>query len=98
MLRIEAHRLLLDQEDGCITSDYRNGAPRIVMPRPGGPIPRTRGMVSDATAREVTLFRMADSIVRQRAMETRAVTAVRLSKEGGVSAAAPRPSQPSSRR
>jgi hypothetical protein len=62
MLSIEAHRLLLDQEDGCITNDYRNGAPRIVMPRPGGPMPRTGGMVSDATALEVAEFRMAASI------------------------------------
>jgi len=64
MLSIEAERLFRDQEDGCTTSGYRNGAPRIVMPPLGGPIPRTGGMVSDAAAREVTVFRMATNIQR----------------------------------
>ena len=41
-----------------------NGAPRIVMPPPGGPIPRTGGMVSDDTAREVNVFRMVATIQR----------------------------------
>jgi hypothetical protein len=65
-MSIEARLLLMDQDDGCTMTGYRNGAPRFVMPRPGGPIPRTKGQVSDAAAREVTVFRMADLIRRQR--------------------------------
>lgn len=55
-LSLAAQRLRLDRQDGCIVSAYNNGADRFVMPRPGGPIPRTRGQVSDAAAQELFRF------------------------------------------
>lgn len=62
----EARHLLLDQEDGCAISPYRNEAPRFVTPRPGGPLPRTRGQVSDAAAQELFIFRVCEKILRYR--------------------------------
>jgi hypothetical protein len=52
-LTIEAQRLAADVADGCIVSGPRSGAPRMVMPRPGGRIPRTRGRVSERAVQEL---------------------------------------------
>jgi hypothetical protein len=65
-LSIEVQLLSRDVADGCTMSGYCNGAPRIVMPRPGGPIPLTKGQVSDAAARKFGISRMATAILRDR--------------------------------
>ena len=61
----EAQLLYADWADSCIISGYRGGAPRIVMPRPDGPVPRTKGQVSDRAARELVVLRISESILRQ---------------------------------
>ncbi len=49
----------MDQHDGCTISGYRNEAPRIVYPRPGGAIPHTGGQVSESAVREWAVSQIA---------------------------------------
>lgn len=59
MKSIEAQHLDMDQHDGCTISGYRNEAPRIVYPRPGGAIPHTGGQVSESAVREWAVSQIA---------------------------------------
>jgi hypothetical protein len=53
MVTTGAQLLLMDVADGC--SIHRNGcdAPCIVMPRPGGQSPRTKGQIADSFVGEL---------------------------------------------
>lgn len=53
MVTIGAQWLLLDVADGCSIHRNGGGAPCIVMPRPGGQTPRTKGQIADTFVGEL---------------------------------------------
>jgi hypothetical protein len=65
MQSVEAQKLELDLDDRCFITGHKNGAPRIVMPVPGGKMPRTRGQVSDAAVRELMVSRITKALDSQ---------------------------------
>jgi hypothetical protein len=52
-LSSKAERLLLDLADECTVFRHTSGAPAIVMPKPGNPIPQTRGQVENEVVQEL---------------------------------------------
>src|SRR5260370_18591097 len=62
-LSLEAQNLVRDKADGCFVSAYHNDALRFVISPPGGPIPHTRGQVSEAAVRELTVHGIAMVII-----------------------------------
>ena len=65
-MSFEALLLHVDLNNGCSMYPSRNGAPCIIMPRPGGPIPLTQGQVSAGAVHEVLIFRIAGKIRQSR--------------------------------
>jgi hypothetical protein len=63
-LSLEAHNLKLDLANGCFVSGYHNDAPRVVMPRPGDPIPHTGGQVSESAVKELKKFLFYETVAR----------------------------------
>ena len=48
-----AQLLIYDLANGCIVSRTGRGAPSIVIPRPDGPIPKTKGQISDSVIQKL---------------------------------------------
>ena len=53
MVTTGAQLLLMDLEDGCSIHRNGGGAPCVVMPRPGGRLPRTKGQIADSFVGEL---------------------------------------------
>jgi hypothetical protein len=53
MVSVGAQILIYDLANGCMVSRTGGGAPCVVMPRPGSPVPKTRGQVNDAVVAEL---------------------------------------------